>query len=486
MEKHFLALSKDGFTYGLGNMVLKVLGLVSIPIITRIFTPAEYGVINLIASVISFLSLLMIFGMDSALALSFYEYKRERKIVISSGFWFLFFWAIIIITLATIFSNQIADFFLKNRAYANLLIIGYVAAIFTLLTNYTKTILQLEFRAKTFAVASAINAVLITGFIVLFIAGFRFGLKGYFGGSLLGGLLGFLLTIYLVRGNILFKISKLRLWQMISYGALLVPASLSTYVFDLSDRYFVSHYWNLRELGLYSMAFNITIMISFFAVALGQAWSPFITKIYFDNRSIYKNFLSRSFLYFLIFFSFMAVLVSIFSKEILAIFATSKFFDAAKAIPPLAIAAVFSASIQVTALGISISRNTKYIVINTIITAILNTLLNFLLIPKYGMVGAGWSTAISYFFLTSLYLATSQRFIPFPIVWDKIIKLAVITGVVIFLSPTFWHYGFWLNFIIKIIEISTYLILLYLLGVIEKNEISYFRLKFIKIRTKNA
>lgn len=486
LEKHFLALSKDSLVYGLGNMVLKVLALVSIPIITRIFTPAEYGVINLVASVITFLSLLMIFGMDSALALSFFEYKKEKKAVFSSGLWFLLFWAIILVAIATFFSGSIASFFLKNKIYTNLLIIGYISAIFTLLTNYAKTVLQLEFKAKTFALLSAINAILITGLIILFIAGFHFGLKGYFAGTLLGAGLGFFLTVYFIKDNIIFKISKPRLFEMIAYGALLVPASLATYIFDLSDRYFVSHYRNLGELGLYSMAFNITIMISFFAVALGQAWSPFIMRMYFESKSIYKNFLSRAFSYLLILFSILLVIVCIFSKEFLTIFSTPQYFEATKAIPPLGIAAVFSASIQITALGISISRKTKYIAIWTMVTAILNTILNFLLIPKYGMVGAGWSTAISYFFLTGLYLFTSQRLIAFPVIWGKILKLAIITGLVIFLSHYFWHYSFWINFIIKILELGVYLVLLYLTGVIEKEEILYVRSKFKEIRNKYA
>lgn len=486
LEKYFIALSKDSFVYGIGNMVLKILSLISIPIITRVFNPDEYGIINLIASVTALLSLIMIFGMDSALPLSYYQYKKEKKAVFSSGFWFLIMWAIIVVGVATIYSSQIASFFLKSKVYTNLLLIGYFASIFTLITNYSKIVLQLEFKAKTFAILSAINAILIIGLIILFIAGFHFGLNGYFTGSLLGTALGFFLTIYFVRSNIIFKISRPRLVEMIAYGALLVPASLSTYVFDLSDRYFISHYWNLRELGLYSMAFNITMMISFFSIALGQAWSPFIMKMYFTKRVMYKRFLSRVFSYLLLFFSILAVLVYIFSKEILGIFTTSQYFEAYRAIPPLAIAAVFSASIQITALGISISRKTKYIAIHTIITAILNTILNFLLIPKYGMVGAGWSTAISYFFLTGLYLTTSQKLIAFPVAWVKILKLAVITGLVIFLSSFFWDYNFWGNLIIKIIEFGVYLTLLYLIGVIEKEEILYVGSKLKEIRNKYA
>lgn len=484
LEKHFLSLFRDSAIYGLGNIILRVFALATTPIITRIFAPAEYGIISLIVSTTSFLGLIMIFGMDSATALSFYEYKRERKLVVSSGFWFLLFWSMVVITLATIFSGPITDFFLKSRIYTNLLIIGFVTSIFTLLTNYAQTVLRLEFKAKTFAIIAVVNAVLATGLIILFIVSFHLGLKGYFLGSLLGTFLGFVLAITLIRENILFKISKKRLFEMIVYGSMLVPASISTYIFDLSDRFFVSHYWNLQELGLYSMAFNLTAMISFFAVAIGRAWAPFITKIYFDRKSIYKHFVSRSFAYYLIFFSIMAVLVCTFSLEVLRIFTTEKFFGATRAIPPLAIAAIFSATIQITTLGISILRKTKYLAYYTIITAVLNTFFNFLLIPKYGMVGAGWSTAISYLFLTGAYFVTSQKLIYFSVDWPKIIKLTILTGLAIFIFPLSWHFSFWINLIIKITEVGLYLILLYLSGVIQKSELRYIYLKLAKIRLR--
>lgn len=484
LEKHFISLSKDSIIYGLGNIVLKVLGLATTPIITRIFTPADYGVINLISSIISFLGLIMIFGMDSAMSLSFFEYKKNRKIVISSGFWFLLIWAIVVMTLATIFSNSIANFFLKSEIYTGLLIIGFVTAILNLLIGYITLIFRLEFKAKTFAIITVINAVFSTSFILLFVAGFHFGLKGYFIGSMIGSLIAFLVAFYLARSNFVFKISKLRLLQMISYGSMLLPASMATYIFDLSDRFFVSHYWNLQELGFYSMAFNITAMMTFFSVALSQAWSPFIYKMYHENHATYKHFLSRFASYYLIFFAFLTVMFCTFNREVLAIFTTPKFFGATVAVIPLAIAAFFSASIRLTVVGISISRKTKYIATYTIITALFNILLNFLLIPKYGIAGAGWATAISYFLLTALYFQTSQKLIPFEVDWKKMIKLAILTSLAIFIMPLSWKFGFWENFAIKITELVAYLILLYFSGVIEKGEVTYLKQSFAKMKLK--
>ena len=271
---------------------------------------------------------------------------------------------------------------------------------------------------------------------------------------------------------------------MVIFGAMVVPASVSFFVFDLSDRFFLNHYRGLTELGLYSIAINITGLIVFFSYAFGQAWSPQVMKIYFESKKIFLQFVPRFFDYYLVFFFALAVLVSLFSPEILRIFATPKFYGASVVVPSLSLAMVFAATNQVTSLGINLARQTKYLAFYTGIAAVINIIFNFLLIPKYGMIGAGYATAISYLFLTLAYLFASQRFVYLKLDWQKIIKLVLLNLAVMFFGPKLWLFGFWPNLVIKILEFGFLLILLYILGVIEKQEISYLKIylrKFFKI-----
>lgn len=113
------------------------------------------------------------------------------------------------------------------------------------------------------------------------------------------------------------------------------------------------------------------------------------------------------------------------------------------------------------------------------LAAIINIFFNFLLIPKYGMVGAGYSTAISYLFLTVSYFYNSQKFVKLQIDWQKILKMLLLSLLVIFLAPKFWKFSYPVNLAIKISEVSAYVILLYLTGVIEKSEWGYL-MKYIR------
>lgn len=481
LEKYFVGLSKDSLIYGLGNAVLKILALITAPIFTRIFIPQEYGIISLVASVISLISLFLIFGMDNAIFVSFYQYKKDRSVVISSAFWFLLSWGLLVAGTLSFLTGNLSNLIFKSDSFQFLFLLSLWTAFLMLLINLAKVVFRLEFRAKTFALVTIFNAIVVTGLMVLLVVYFKKGLVGYFEGQLLGTFFSMLLALYLIRHQLKLVISYPKLKEMVLFGAMIVPSSLSFFVFDLSDRFFVNHYRNLTELGLYSIGINIASILVFFSYALGQAWSPQVMKIYFNSRKIFNQFVPRFFVYYLIFFFSLATLISLFSREILGILATSKFYDATRVIGPLSIAMVFAASNQVTSLGITLSRKTKYLALYTGIAAVINIILNFLLIPRYGMVGAGWATALSYLFLTVAYFLCSQKFIRLEIDWSKILKLVVLSLVVILCAPIFWRYGFWLNLGIKFIEISIFGALLYITDVIEKQEIDYLKIMLKKL-----
>ncbi len=477
LKKYFVALTKDSVIYGLGNVVLKLLAIVTAPILTRIFVPAEYGILSLIASIISFLSLFLMFGMDTSLFLRVNEYKNEKKAVVSSGFWFLVGWGVFLTGICILFSRSIANAAFHSPTTAIFFTLAFITAFFTLLTNYVKTVYRLEFKAKTFAITTAIGAVLITALSIGLI--FPWGVFGYFFGTLLGTVLTFFLSIYLIREDFQFSWKWSHAKDMVLVGSMLVPASLSYFVFDLSDRFFVNHYWSLTELGLYAMAINVTSILPFFSMTLSRAWLPMIFNLHSEEKDVFDEFVPRVFVYYLAFFMVLAVGISFFGLEILKILTVAKYYPAAKAVAPLALAMVFAATMQITSVGIYLTKKTKLIAVCSGLAAIINTICNFLLIPRFGMMGAAWATALSYFFLTGAYLWYSQRLVYIKIDWLKVVKIVLLGLIVVVLAPMTWQFSFGVNLVIKIIEAIIFLAMLLVFGIIEPSEINSIKKLFI-------
>jgi O-antigen/teichoic acid export membrane protein len=262
----------------------------------------------------------------------------------------------------------------------------------------------------------------------------------------------------------------------------LVPASLSYFVFDLSDRFFISHYQDLTQLGLYAMAINVTSIVPFFSMALSKAWLPMIFDLYHKEKEVFNQFMPKIFIYYLTFFICLAVGISFFGLEILKLLTVSKYYPAALAIGPLSLAMAFSATVQLTSTGIYLAKKTKLIALCSGLAAVVNVLFNFLLIPKFGMIGAAWATAISYFFLTNAYFWYSQKLVYIKLDWFRIIRLVVFGAVVIVLAPLSWQFSDYFNLIIKFLEIILFLILLIPLGIIKPEEIKAIKDLFSKAK----
>ena len=105
-----------------------------------------------------------------------------------------------------------------------------------------------------------------------------------------------------------------------------------------------------------------------------------------------------------------ASFLSIFGVEIINIVTTSAYVLGALAIPFLTFTAIFNQAFQITTLGIALKEKTWYYTIIIVITAVFNVGINFWLIPKYGFVGAGLATLLSYVLYWALAFGLSQKF----------------------------------------------------------------------------
>lgn len=152
------------------------------------------------------------------------------------------------------------------------------------------------------------------------------------------------------------------------------------------------------------------------------------------------------------------------------VLSTPTFYPAAIAMGPLALGFMAYASTQVTAIGISITKKTKYFASFSWMAAVMNLILNILLVPKWGMIAASWTTAASYTFLTIAYFRTSQRL--YPVVYEKWRVLAVVglTFGFVLLVPFLPEMTLITSMIVKIMYCLIYVGLLFVLRILDKRE----------------
>jgi O-antigen/teichoic acid export membrane protein len=123
--------------------------------------------------------------------------------------------------------------------------------------------------------------------------------------------------------------------------------------------------------------------------------------------------------------------ISIFAKDIVAVMASSEYIDAWKLVPIISMAYFFYGLAEYTQLGVLITRKTHFVAYSTTIAAIINLGLNFILIPKWGILGASISTVLSFYGRFLIVYKFSQKVYPLPYSWHRINTLAAFSGLVI-------------------------------------------------------
>lgn len=435
MAGSFRSVAKDVLIYGSGDLLVRATGFLTLPIYTRILTPEDYGVWSFVTTATVLLSAFLALGGDSAYARFFFEAKtlEDRQRVTSTWLAFLAAWSFGLTLVILPLSAPFSDWAFGTREHGLLFVLALLSAPFTLMNTMFGQVLRNQFRPGLFALLGISTALLgvvlsVFGAVVL-----DWGLRGIVGGLLLALVVMLPIRMWTARDCLRLVFSRPLLRRLLAFGVPLVPTSLAWWIFGMSDRILVGKLSTLDQLGLYSVALSLASVLSISVGALGQAWSPHAFRIYEEDESHASAFYGRMLTYILVGLGLLAVGLSTFARDLLSILATPKFVPAAEAVAPLALALVAYGSVQVTAMGISLTKKTLYLAIYAWIGAALNVSLNLLLVPRFGMLGAAWATFASYVFLTAAYLVTSQRL--WVVAYEKRRAAVVITLTLAFTVP---------------------------------------------------
>ena len=479
----FGPILRDTLVYGLGGLVVRLFGFFTLPIYTRLFEPSEYGVISLVSAAMGVASILLGFGVLSGVQRHFFDHEdsQSRVRIVSSGFWFLLSWVVLITIPAALASRGLSHLTLGSTEYTDLFAVGLASAAITALFSYLQNVLRITFHPIQFSVVGFLSASLSVAASLILVLRFGLGLLGFFLGTLIGSSAATVVCLVMVSGSIRFTFSAVSLRAVLVFAAPLVPAGLAYWILDLSNRLLLGRLGSLDQVGLYAIAGSLIAVMEFVRGAFGQAWSPRAYQI-FTSDTRYPRIFGKTLLYVLLLFSFMAVGVSVFAREGLLVLTTPKYSGAAAAAGPLALGAVAYASTQLTALGISLERKTRYIAYYAWVAAGVNVGLNLLLIPKWGMMGAAVATAFSYSVLTIAYYASGQRLHRLQFEPAKLLKVGGAAVLYVSLAHFLDLLGVAAALPLKVFYCLSYFPFLRLLGVFEDYEIRYVTATLHRLR----
>jgi O-antigen/teichoic acid export membrane protein len=305
---------------------------------------------------------------------------------------------------------------------------------------------------------------------IYFIAISHIGVVGVLYSSLISGtLVTTVLAVYTVRQvGLTFSRNKLR--DVAAFGAPLIITSAAAFTINFSDRFFLRHFSTMATVGVYALGYKFGFMLSLLIVQpFDMIWQARLYDIRKQDAS--GRMFSRLFEYYCFVLVAAALGLSIGIKELLTIISPKDFHAAYKVVPVVALAYVFQGTNRFFLAGTYIAKKTVFLAIVGLACAAANIGLNILLIPRYGMLGAAWSTVVSFFLMSASAWYVSQRVYRIPYVFSRVAMLIGLATVLYLVSALFQLPSLLLQVLLKLALLAALPITLYFFGFFSEREV---------------
>ncbi len=459
MEKK-TSLSGSTAWYGLGNLFVRSVSFILLPLYSNLISASEFGNYSLIMSMYALVAVFYQFGMQSAL-FKFYLQEKEtarRKTVFSSIFNTAVILSLLITAAGVVFSSGISKIILNTSRYSNLIILTFITLFVETAVYFVLQLLKTKENSKRVVLYSSVSAVFNLLLNLLLVYFLQWGIEGIITAQLISSSLVFVLMISELKGNLEFSINNEIIKKVLIFSIPLVAAGLLSSAVDVIDRFILDHFLGKHEVGIYSFSYRIALAMNVFVIAFRTAWTPHSLNFYYSND--YKLLFGKTLTKLTAAGGFIFLVILLFANDLFKIhvFNYTVFnpaYEAGLVILPFVLAGYFfSGIVSFFSVYPYVSNKSYHFLISDILAFVFNFILNFILIPLYGLAGAALSTAIA-FLVAALYLfSISYGKIKIKYEPGKLISIVLSVSVITYLG--FITANFWLD----VILLAAYLVVI--------------------------
>jgi len=415
MLRYLKQLASESFIYGLSGVISSFFAIFLVPFYTRIFSPEDYGVMSLITTTITLISIFVVLALDNSAHRWYWdkEDNEDRKITLASWTWcqiaVSFGFSIFVFGLSNWLGQVLVH---RNDAglYFRLMALNLPLSVLGIVVTNWLRMQRRPWATMIFSGGTSLLNILLTIFLVLFL---RLGITGVYLAQVITATVGSIIGALLMRNWVdPRKFQWLRLKAMLNYAIPLIPAALAYWIVNLSDRYFIQLFSTTSEVGLYQVGNALASVVALATGAFQKAWGPFALSIHKQTEAIhvYANVL----LAYIVLTCFLSTALSLFATELLSFFTTKAYIGANRIVGILAYSYVMIGLSYIANVGSSIVKTTKTYGLAVTVAAGLTIGLNFLLVPSYGKEGSAIATLIAQAFVPFFVFYRSQKLYPIP------------------------------------------------------------------------
>lgn len=455
---------KHSTIYAVGNISRQLVGFIMLPIYTRYLSPADYGVIGLLVFSLSLIDIL--FGARLAgIIPKFYHQEtlsEKRNAVVSTALILTTSISLCSMLMVVSFSEE-SSLIVFGKTDYSLIIAIYATLILTqAIESYGLIFIRIQQRAYLFLFVSLFKLALQLSMNIWLVVFLEMGVLGIAITSAITtvslAILLLLYTLYYTKLRWNTNIAK----RLFIFSWPLWLAGFAGLYLGSANRYYMQIFGSLEDVGIYELAAKFSsIIILIVWRPVFQYWQTERFKYYVEGEPASKIYQS-------VFLTVNTILiiaslgVSIFSEPAIKIMATPEYYDSIRIVPILALGSLLLCFHTYMTFSQIVTDNTKWISTNSYITAVVATILFFMLIPSYGFVGAAIGYVFAIFAQLLLTVKASKKFYDMKINFTPVIYMIMLSALSYLISNIVFSFDSLvvdLGFKVLIFGLSTILIL---------------------------
>lgn len=443
-------LVKNTLIFTIGDFGSKIITFFLVPIYTNALNTKQYGTVDLVTTIATILVPIITLNIcESVMRFALDKNADHEKITLvgTRVFEFALIIGLLIIPICSLFDSI--------STYS-------VEVYFYIITLAASQLYLSDLRGKELLVQYSLGNILYSFLVailnIIFLIGLHLKINGYLLGYIFANSLTALYAIIVGHSYTSFlpskKLDKKLFTSMVKYSIVLIPNSFMWWIMNASDRIMVSDMVGVSANGIYAISYKIPTILSVLTNIFNRAWG--YSAIREQDSSDEESFNNHVLNLLTSFVMLAGIGILAFTKPFLKVYVSDDFYSAWKYVPFLIVGSVYMTFGTFFATSYTVHKDNWGFLLSGSLGALLNVILNYLLIPKYGVYGAAFATCISYITVFLYRFINTKKYIKYNIHTKEFIvgsALLIATSIIIYVDN---YIGFLIQIGIFILAIAFY------------------------------
>jgi O-antigen/teichoic acid export membrane protein len=417
------SLLKSSGIYTVTSIISSSIPFLLIPLLTRVFSPQDYGIVSMAMIIINIITPLVGISSNGAIHRKYFEEDKSIDFsrYVGNVFIILFISFLFFFVILTLFGKYISKYTLVPYSY---LILILLIAVLQFITTILLTIWQVKIKPLKFGILQILQSLINIGFTFLFIYVYNFGWESRILGQLVSVFTTALISVIIITRlkYVKIKYNRKDILDILKFSLPLIPHTLGSLTIGFTDRILITNLIGVTETGVYTVAFQIGSVLGLVNSAFINAYVPWLyAKLNLNDYQVKLKIVKFTYIYFLALI--LIVLFSVYLLPTILSFLVGKSFqNANNYILWIILGYAFNGMYLMVCGFIFYVKKTKILSIVTLFTAIINIPLCYYFLIEFGTVGASISMTLIYFisFISTWYFSSKVYKMPWLEVFTKL------------------------------------------------------------------